>query len=161
MFGFRAGSGSQISVSPLRLSHSAECARLHASAFAHAWSAGDFETLLAASTSLGDRAALGQSQALAGFVVSRCAADEAEILSIAVDPAFRRRGIGRKLLLGHLGRLAGAAVGKVFLEVDDLNIAALGLYTDLGFAEVGKRKAYYRQANGIFGNALILRCDLA
>ena len=96
---------------------------------------------------------------MGGFVISRLAADEAEILTITIDGAQRRLGVGRKLLLAHMGRVAAAGARKLFLEVEDQNAPALGLYAGLGFAEAGSRKAYYRKVDGSRGNALILRRD--
>lgn len=158
--GIKAGVAAQISLRVLRVSHSTGCAQLHAKAFAHPWSVAELEALLADSATFGDGATIGHNQPLAGFALSRLAADEAEILSIVVESSYRRRGIGRKLLLSHMGRLAGAGAGKIFLEVDDHNIAALTMYSSLGFNGVGRRRAYYKNADGTFADALILRCDL-
>ena len=69
-----------------------------------------------------------------GFAVSRMAADEAEILSIAVAAGHRGRGLSRDLLLTHLGHLAGRGVRTVFLEVEENNQPARRLYERAGFA---------------------------
>lgn len=137
--------------------HAEGCARLHALAFAHGWSALDFEGLIAAPAAFGDAALDGRSGALLGFVLSRGAAGEAEVLTVAVDPAHRRRGIARRLLARHLDRLAAAGIGTLFLEVEAANAAARALYAATGFAEVGRRDAYYRAADGTRAAALILR----
>ena len=139
--------------------HACDCARLHAAAFAHGWDEAEFERLLAGSPNLGDAACSG-SRRLVGFVLSRLAADEAEILTIAIDANQRRRGIGQRLLVAHAGRLTAAGVRKVFLEVDEDNSAALALYGAMGFATVGKRPAYYPKTDGTRGQALVLRCNL-
>jgi len=79
---------------------------------------------------------------LAGFAVARCtAADEIEILNVAVDPPFRQRGIGRSLIR----ELIGENPGTVFLEVRQSNIAARKLYHSLGFETAGVRQDYYSQ----------------
>ena len=88
------------------------------------------------------------------------AADEAEILSIAVDAGARGRGIGRSLLQRHLRRLAGIGIRAVFLEVDAGNEPALRLYARMGFAQVGRREHYYQSAGPSAGAALVLRRDL-
>jgi ribosomal-protein-alanine N-acetyltransferase len=62
--------------------------------------------------------------------------DEVEVLNLAVDPAFRRQGIGTRLLLSIASR-------HVFLEVRESNEGALRLYRKLGFQEVGRREKYY------------------
>ncbi len=142
----------------LAAAHAEACSNLHRSAFAHGWSALDFERLIGDPSSFGDAALSGKSSALAGFILSRGAAGEAEILTIAVDTRWRRRGIGRALIERHLGRLAAARVETLFLEVDENNIAARTLYASCGFAEVGRRKAYYTPAPGQApAAALILR----
>src|SRR5947209_9380401 len=105
----------------------ADCARLHAASFAHPWSATEFESLLTASNAIAD-GALGPGGGLLGFALSRHAAGEAEILSIAVARAERGKGIGRALMGAHLGHFAGAGVSSVFLEVEGGNAAALALY---------------------------------
>ncbi|MGA3024879.1 MAG: GNAT family N-acetyltransferase [Bryobacteraceae bacterium] len=77
---------------------------------------------------------------LAGFLVCRAvAADEREVLNIAVGPQFRRRGIARALLEAECNR----NLGDYFLEVRASNIAARAFYSVIGFTEVGVRQAYY------------------
>jgi ribosomal-protein-alanine N-acetyltransferase len=76
----------------------------------------------------------------AGFAVARrTAPDELEILSVAVDPPFRRRGVARKLIQEVLAGHRGA----VFLEVRQSNVAARKLYHSLGFETIAVRKEYY------------------
>ena len=96
-----------------------------------------------------------------GFAVSRRGADEAEILSIAIDPAYRGRGLSRNLLLTHLGHLAGKGARTIFLEVEENNAPARRLYERAGFSVVGRRDRYYRQAGGEQLNALLMRRDLS
>ena len=77
---------------------------------------------------------------LAGFaVVRRTAADELEILNIAVDPPFRRRGVARCLMQQLLANFRG----NVYLEVRQSNLAARKLYHSLGFEAIGVRNHYY------------------
>jgi [ribosomal protein S18]-alanine N-acetyltransferase len=138
----------------------ADCAALHALSFAHPWTVAELEQLLGAKESLADGALDGKGQMLFGFVLSRKAADEAEILTIAVDPAHRKAGIGAKLLAAHLAKLAAARAKTLFLEVDQNNAAARALYARFGFRQVGERKAYYRTADGGRATALVMRLDL-
>jgi ribosomal-protein-alanine N-acetyltransferase len=133
-------------------------AALHGAAFRRGWSTEEFERLLIERNVVADRAMAGAS--LAGFVISRLAADQAEILSVAVASRHRGRGLARKLLDVHLGRLAGYGVSSVFLEVDEGNVPARRLYAGLRFAQVGRRERYYVDAGGS-GTALVLRRDLA
>jgi ribosomal-protein-alanine N-acetyltransferase len=104
---------------------------------------------------------LRQDRKVIGFAASRMAADEAEILSIAVAASERGRGLSRNLLLTHLGHLAGRGVKTVFLEVEENNQPARRLYDRAGFAVAGRRERYYRQAGGEELNALIMRRDLS
>jgi ribosomal-protein-alanine N-acetyltransferase len=134
-------------------------AALHASAFRRGWSEEEVHALLLEDAVLAHRAMRGRK--LAGFIMSRRAADEAEILSVAVGDRQRGSGLGRALLDLHLRRLAGRGVRTVFLEVDEANIPAIRLYRRAGFREVGRRPNYYAPTNGASAAALVLRRDLA
>ena len=89
------------------------------------------------------------------------AADEAEILSIAIDPTYRGRGLSRDLLLTHLGHLAGRGIRTIFLEVEENNQPARRLYEWAGFSVVGRRERYYQEPGGQQLNALLMRRDLS
>jgi ribosomal-protein-alanine N-acetyltransferase len=144
-----------------RLAEAPLIAAIHAEAFHRPWSAAEVEALLADRSVLADAAQEGRAGgALLGFVMSRRAADEAEILSIGVTRRARGRGIGKTLLARHMARLAQAGVSRLFLEVEESNAAARALYARAGFAQVGRREAYYRQADGSAAAALVLRLDL-
>ena len=73
-----------------------------------------------------------------GFIVSRRVVAEREILNLAVDPAWRRRGVATALLTYQL-----AMGGTYYLEVRESNLAAQALYRKCGFEEVGRRPSYY------------------
>jgi ribosomal-protein-alanine N-acetyltransferase len=133
-------------------------ASLHMSSFRHGWSDGEFERLLIERNVVAHRAMVGRT--LAGFILSRIAADEAEILSVAVATARRGRGLAGALLQLHIRRLAGLGVRAVFLEVDDNNAPARRLYDRAGFREVGRRPGYYQREDGGAATALVLRRDL-
>lgn len=146
---------------PLRSQAAADCARIHAAGFAYPWSATELESLIAGPAAIGTAALDPVSAKLRGFVLSRLAADEAEILTIAVDPALRKAGVGRDLLRAHLPQLAAAGAARLFLEVDEHNAAALALYARFGFVKVGERKGYYKRPNGKPAAALVMRRDLS
>src|SRR5262249_46068855 len=114
---------------------------LHAASFRHGWSDGEFEQMLAERNIVAHRATAGR--ALHGFILSRLAGGEAEILSVAVAAARQRKGLGRALLDLHLRKLAGLGSRAVFLEVDEDNAPARRLYARAGFREVGRRPGYY------------------
>jgi [ribosomal protein S18]-alanine N-acetyltransferase len=136
-----------------------QLSELHAASFLRGWSAAEFARLVVEPNVIIDRAMVGAR--LAGFVMSRAAADEAEVLSIAVASPYRRRGIARMLIATSMRRLAAAGVRALFLEVDERNASARRLYAASGFREVARRKGYYAEADREPGSALVLRRDLA
>jgi ribosomal-protein-alanine N-acetyltransferase len=151
--------GGAVAIEPASLRDAPKLAQLHGSSFHRGWGEGEFEQMLSERNTLVHR--LRQGQKTIGFAVSRMAADEAEILSIAVDAKHRGRGLSRNLLLTHLGHLAGQGVRTVFLEVEENNQPARRLYHRAGFAVTGRRERYYREANGEQLNAVIMKRDLS
>jgi len=133
-------------------------ARIHGASFHRGWGESEFESMLTERNTLVLRLRIGRK--VIGFSVSRVAADEAEILSIAVAESHRGRGLSNNLLLTHLGHLAGRGVRTVFLEVEENNRPARRLYERAGFTVVGRRERYYRQSDGNPLNALLMRRDL-
>lgn len=104
------------------------------------WSAGEIESSLAEPPRRCLVAVAEEEERVLGFVLVQCAVSgEAEILTVAVDPVARRRGVARRLLWGVLE----AMPGRVWLEVRRSNTAAQRLYQQLGFVDVGLRRNYY------------------
>ena len=124
-------------------------AALHGVCFDRPWSENAFADLLKGA----GVHALGDAD---GFIVIRCVAGEAEILTLGVVPARRRAGLARELV-GSALRLAVAEhqVGHVFLEVAADNYGARNLYAGLGFICHSRRRQYYANMD-----ALMMRCDL-
>ena len=145
---------------PLRSDQAADCARIHAGGFAFPWAKNELESLISSPNAAGTAAIDPVSARLRGFALSRVAADEAEILTIAVDTPLRRGGVGRDLLLAHLGQVAATGAKQIFLEVDAGNAAALALYARYLFVQVGERKGYYKRPDGESAMALVMRRDL-
>jgi [ribosomal protein S18]-alanine N-acetyltransferase len=145
-------------LSPASSRDAREMAALHGASFHRGWSDGEFERLLFDRNAVAHRATVGHS--LVGFILSRIAGREAEILSIAVASSRRGKGLAKQLLDLNLRRLAGLGVRAVFLEVGDDNVPALRLYRRAGFREVGRRQGYYRDQAGKASTALVLRRDL-
>ncbi|MBN9672777.1 ribosomal protein S18-alanine N-acetyltransferase [Roseibium aggregatum] len=139
-------------------------ADIHAASFAHAWNVGELARMKAQQGTLflvARRSSPYGSRTPLGFLILRIAADEAEVITIAVAPRQRGRGIGKKLMEAGLFRLYGERCSHLFLEVDATNETALLLYRDLGFREVGQRKGYYGKPDGGGdGTALVMRIDL-
>jgi ribosomal-protein-alanine N-acetyltransferase len=136
----------------------ATIAALHALSFRRGWGEEEVEVLLTDRHVFAHRAMRGRG--LAGFILSRLVADEAEILSIAVARADRGRGLARSLLDLHLRRIAGLGARTMFLEVDEHNTPAIRLYARAGFTQVAERPNYYANAAGPAATALVLRRDL-
>lgn len=123
-----------------------DAAIVHGKCFVPGWSAQDFRYYAKEAGYHGLVARFDGRTA--GLAVIRVAGGEAEILTIATDPAERRKGIARRLLSAILEALSGGGVTAVFLEVGVTNQAALALYKSLGFEEVGRRAAYYQHTDG-------------
>jgi [ribosomal protein S18]-alanine N-acetyltransferase len=132
----------------------AAIAALHATSFRRGWGEDEVFRLLLEGNVVVHRIMI--RRALVGFIMSRMAADEAEILSVAIAPSRRGRGLSRPLLDFHLRSLAGRGVRAVLLEVDEHNEPARRLYGRAGFREVGRRQGYYESG----ATALVLRRDL-
>jgi ribosomal-protein-alanine N-acetyltransferase len=78
-----------------------------------------------------------------GMILARTAADEAEVLTVAVVPERRQQGLGGRLVAAAADEARGLGATKLFLEVSTRNPAARGLYQRLGFVQVGRRRGYY------------------
>jgi ribosomal-protein-alanine N-acetyltransferase len=146
-------------VEPASLRDAPRLSQLHRASFHRGWGTDEFEQILIERNSLAHR--LRSGRAVIGFIVSRTAADEAEILSVAVASPYRGRGYSRDLLLTHLGHLAGYGLKTVFLEVEENNAPARALYQRAGFRVVGRRERYYKDVDGGQLNAVVMQRDLS
>jgi ribosomal-protein-alanine N-acetyltransferase len=135
------------------LADAPELAALHEAAFAapERWGADAIRLMLEMP------GAFGLHRPGEGFVLARVAADEAEILTLAVAPAARRQGVGGTLLAQAMAVAAARGAAAMFLEVAETNGAARALYAAAGFAEAGRRRRYYPGG----ADALVLRRSLA
>lgn len=95
-----------------------------------------------------------------GFAICRFAGPEAELLTIAVHPRFRRRGAATEMLEEMCRQARHAGVEEIFLEVAQDNTAAISLYGRAGFVQVAVRENYYNGPNGQKINGLVMLCDL-
>ncbi|HET7852334.1 MAG TPA: GNAT family N-acetyltransferase [Methyloceanibacter sp.] len=118
-------------------------AAIHASCFAKGWAASEIGQFLGVPGCLSLLASTSPAQPPQGFLIVRSAGDEAELLTLAVDPACRGKGLARALLGAAASALRGAGTKRLFLEVDRGNSAARGLYQSLGAVVVGRRPRYY------------------
>ncbi|WP_271907145.1 GNAT family N-acetyltransferase [Leisingera sp. SS27] len=130
----------------------AQMAATHAAAFTRSrpWSALEFAALLDSPLVL----FAGDARC---FALIRVIAEEAELLTIATDPAYQRQGLARACMADweSLARARGAA--EVFLEVAADNTPAQALYHACGFAECGRRTGYYRRKDANPADAILMR----
>lgn len=132
----------------------ARLAALHAAAFAGPWDAAAFHALLG-------QAGVFAVEAPDGFILMRAVADEAEILTLAVCPRARRRGLGGWLVGEGAVEAAARGAVRLFLEVAADNAPARALYARAGFAEAGRRPGYYARPDGGRQDALLLALNLS
>ncbi|WP_297323295.1 ribosomal protein S18-alanine N-acetyltransferase [uncultured Bartonella sp.] len=156
MSGFLFGK-TDFSVTPICPDDSGVLHEIHDLSFFHGWDETTFVSFLSDPQVFGFTVRpVGRPKKVLGFVLCRLVVDEAEIMTIAVRPSYRGRGIGQKLLDAVFRYLYAQRTKTLFLEVDASNNAALKLYKGFGFQEVGKRPAYYHTDKG-HSDALIMR----
>ena len=140
------------------LSDVEKIAELHSLCFAEAWDGPAFHRLLQNANAfalIGGTASESQS-----FIVVQVAAGESEILSLGTNPASRRKGYARSLVLAASEEAARLGAREMFLEVAADNEAALALYARLGFSPAGRRVKYYGRPDSPAVDAMILRTGL-
>jgi ribosomal-protein-alanine N-acetyltransferase len=145
----------------IRRARLADCdsmAAIHAESFPTPWTPVDFAGLLA---QVGIAGWIADDPPRALLLV-RAAADEAEILTLAVVPAARRRGLAADLMQTAMDMLMKGPTRRLLLEVAEDNVAARALYMGFGFTPCGRRAAYYAQspAGAPATDALIMARDL-
>ena len=148
-----------IRIEAVGLAHTRVLAALHAACFDDAWSVGAMADVLASPGAFACLALAADMPDLPplGVALARIAADEAELLSLGVIPAERRRRIGQALLDDVLRRAEEFRAVALFLEVAESNEAARRLYEANGFSAVGRRPDYYQRPNTVPVAALTLR----
>lgn len=150
------GEGASPAVSPVT-TLAATLAEVHATAFdgetGAAWDAAAFAALL-------ELPGVRVEAEDGGFILIRTVVDEAEVLTLAVRPQARRRGLGLKLVAAGARAARAAGADRLFLEVADDNAAARALYARAGFVESGLRRAYYARPDGARRDAVVMTRDL-
>ena len=146
----------EVTIVPMRTEHTAQIAALEAACFSDPWPESILQKELDNPLSLWLCAMDGDT--VAGYIGSQTVLGEADMMNVAVSPAYRRQGIGRALVLALCEALKTQMQATVLtLEVRDSNAAAIALYEALGFTQVGLRKNYYQHPKE---DARILRKDL-
>ena len=130
-------------------------AETHAAAFAPSrpWRREEFSDLLATPGcfAVGDAAC---------FALVRVIAGEAELLTIATDPAYRRQGLARDRMAAWMDAAVTRGATRAFLEVAADNPAARALYRATGFTDTGKRPGYYSRPGLPAIDAVVMSRDL-
>ena len=139
--------------------HAQILAHIHGEGFTEPWS---IDALTGALAAPGAFALIAQDEdgEPLGFVLMRLGGGEAEVLTIATRPAVQRAGVARALMEAAMIKVLGTGAQKLFLEVADDNAPAQALYAGLGFAEVGRRKAYYTRAQNMRVDAIVMSLAL-
>jgi ribosomal-protein-alanine N-acetyltransferase len=133
----------------------AALSEVHGASFFESWSAESLRSSLSAAGSF----AFVEGN-LDAFILARTAADEAEILTLAVRPGKRRLGLGRALVVAAAEHACVASAVRIFLEVGKTNDAARALYEGLGFSCVGERRGYYGERGERPEDALTMAASL-
>ncbi len=138
-------------------------AALHKRAFmsqgGRPWTRDAFEDLIASPGFEGF--VYSQDQAPVGFALVRCVLDEAELVSIAVEPDRQGQGLAKAMFAHLLSHLKSQNINRFFLEVREDNRKAIQLYRATGFEKIGERSAYYQMTDGKSCDAYVfsLRID--
>ena len=146
-------------VEPAETRDAKDLARIHGQSFYRGWPAADFSSFLEAAATPA-YIACDARRRVAGFALIRIVADEAELLTIAVDPKWRGKGVARALLDAVFADLMLSPARRMFLEVDEQNHAAIRLYERQGFTTISSRKGYYPRPDGSAATALVMARDL-
>jgi ribosomal-protein-alanine N-acetyltransferase len=137
----------------------AALAEVHLTAFDRAWTASELQRLIDGTCAFALEAAPEDDSVSGplGFIVVRAVAGEAEILTLAVHPSARRRGLGRCLVQAAAVAAVGLGAEAFWLEVAVDNAAAIALYAATGFEIAGRRPGYYARKNAERVDALVMR----
>jgi ribosomal-protein-alanine N-acetyltransferase len=139
-----------VKLRPATSADAAVLAEMHKTAFEAPWGEGEIGALL---DGPGGFALIAEDDGPRGFILCRAIGGEAEVLTLAVDPRARRRGLGRALVQEGVNVARARGAEAFFLEVAEDNKAAIALYQALRFTWQGRRPKYYQGAT----DALIMR----
>ncbi len=134
-----------VSIRPMRHEDLAHVSDIERRSYEFPWSHGVFRDCLLAGYQC---VVLERDGDLAGYSILSVAAGEAHILNLCIEPAYRSRGYGARLLDDILFRARTLSVREIFLEVRPSNANAIALYKKRGFHQVANRPAYYQSHEG-------------
>jgi ribosomal-protein-alanine N-acetyltransferase len=152
----------ELSFMPMQASDLDQVLSIEDVSHTHPWTRGNFsDSLSAGHWAYCIRPQLNQSDCEPGsyldptvlwaYCILYPAVDELHLLNITVDPKLRKIGLGARIMSAIEGVALQQKISRVILEVRPSNIPALGLYTKLGYEQIGLRKNYY-PASGVDGN---------
>ena len=134
----------------------ADIATIEQNSYAFPWSENIFRDCLRVGYTC---RALDLAGQIIGYGVMSLGAGEAHILNVCVRDEYRNLGFGRRLLVHLLERAVAAGVSEAFLEVRPSTLAAIRLYQQLGFDQIGIRRGYYQAPDGR-EDAIVLKREL-
>lgn len=139
---------------PLLRADAPAAAQLHAKCFPDPWSERSFEEAIADAASR--LRGIHQGSRLVCLALTKEVAGEADLLTIAVDPAQRRQGLAADMLGALIVELEATGLTRLTLEVAEDNTAARRLYDRFGFAEDGRRPRYYSAGRDAAVDAVLM-----
>jgi ribosomal-protein-alanine N-acetyltransferase len=140
----------------MNLAEMDEVMRIEQSVHAHPWTRGNFTDALKSNYVC---KVYEDGEEMLGYAVLMPAVDEMQLLNISIAADHQRKGLGRRLLCEAMAIARGMNMRRMLLEVRPSNVAALGLYSDAGFSEIGLRRGYYLADNGR-EDAIVMECLL-
>jgi ribosomal-protein-alanine N-acetyltransferase len=146
-------------VEPAEPRDAEDIARLHAQGFYRGWPREDFAAYITGKETP-IYVACDKHRKIAGFLMLRIIGDEAELITVAVDPRWRKKGVGAALMRAMFDDLRMTPARRLFLEVAADNPAALKLYERMGFKKISERQGYYERESGVPATALVMATDL-
>ena len=146
-------------IEPAQAKDADAAAKLHAAGFYRGWPREEFAAYI---TGEGTPVyvACDAKRKIAGFSMLRHLGDDVELITIAVDNKWRKKGVGGALMRAMVDDLLMSPAKRLLLEVAADNPAAIRLYTKLGFEKISERKGYYARADGQPATALVMARDL-
>ncbi|MFM8988423.1 MAG: GNAT family N-acetyltransferase [Alphaproteobacteria bacterium] len=134
-------------------------ALLHAACFEDPWSLAAMLEVLAMPAAFAHVLAF-DGLPPAAMAITRVAADEAELLTLAVGVPWRRHGLARALLAEAGEEAARRGARRIYLEVAEDNAPARALYAAEGFEPIGRRRGYYARREGPAVDAITMRREI-
>ncbi len=146
-------------IEPAQARDAEAVAKLHAAGFYRGWPREDFAAYIAGEGTP-VYVACDKKRKIAGFAMLRHLGEDVELITIAVDPRWRRKGVGAALLRAMLDDLLMSPAKRLLLEVAADNQAAIKLYGKFGFEKISERQGYYPRPDGTPATAIVMACDL-